>query len=273
MAQGYIGRCSFYCVQTGEVMKAPNIGLMTLSLLLVAGPQALADNKADIAAALANPARSDADRERDGRDKPQQVLQLAGFGKDMVIADVFGGGGYYSEILSYLVGDKGKVLLVNNAPYDSFVKDDLTARLAGNRLKNVEYHLVPNEDMGLGSNRLDGAMIIMSYHDLFYGDEEGGWPAIDENQFIDQIVTALKPGGRLLITDHSAVDGAGSSVTETLHRIDEKFAIAELKDRGLEWVGSIPDLRNPDDDRQTNVFDAAIRGKTDRFVHVYQKPM
>lgn len=253
-------------------MPVLNRYLVAVGLLLVLTLSACAGNKDDIAASLASPARSDADRERDARDKPQQVLEFAGFRKGMQIADVFGGGGYYSEILSGVVGKEGKVLLVNNAPYDAYVKDELTARLAGKRLPNVEYLLVPNEALGLGSNRLDGALIIMSYHDLFYDDVEGGWPAVGDKQFVDQIVTALKPGGRLLIVDHAAADGAGSSETQRLHRIDERFAITELSARGLEFVGAIPDLRNADDDRSLSAFDPAIRGKTDRFVHVYKKP-
>lgn len=245
--------------------------LIAACLLLAVMQPGYAGNKDDIANALASPARTDADGERDGRDKPQQVLEFADFGAGMQIADVFGGGGYYSEILSAVVGKEGKVLLVNNAPYDAYVKDELTARLADERLPNVDYLLVPNEAMGLGSNRLDGALIIMSYHDLFYADPENGWTAIDDKQFIDQIVTALKPGGRLLIVDHAAREGTGSSDTKSLHRIDEEFAIAELQARGLQWVGSIPDLRNVDDDRSLTAFDPAIRGKTDRFVHIYEK--
>jgi predicted methyltransferase len=31
-------------------------------------------------------------------------------------------------------------------------------------------------------------------------------------------------------------------------------------------------LRNKDDERSLSVFDPAIKGRTDRFVHVYQKP-
>lgn len=172
-----------------------------------------------------------------------------------------------------MVGDSGKVLLVNNPPYDAFAKDALSARLADGRLANVDYLLVPNDSMGIGNNRLDGALIITSYHDLFYADPENGWPDVGHDQFIDQIVTALKPGGRFLITDHAAQDGSGSSAAQTLHRIDEKFAIRGLESRGLEFVGSIPDLRNPDDDRELSVFDPSIRGKTDRFVHVYRKPV
>ena len=65
-----------------------------------------ASNANDISKSLANPSRSDADRERDTRDRPQDVLELAGFKKGMVIADVFGGGGYYSEILSRPESDR-----------------------------------------------------------------------------------------------------------------------------------------------------------------------
>jgi predicted methyltransferase len=87
-----------------------------------------------------------------------------------------------------------------------------------------------------------------------------------------QIVTAMKPGARLLVVDHSAVEGSGLDVAKSLHRIDEKTAIANLKSYGLEWQSAIPVLRNPADSRTLNVFDPAIKGKTDRFVHVYQKP-
>lgn len=226
----------------------------------------------DIGKSLASPDRSDADRERDARDKPQQVLELAGFKKGMVIADVFGGGGYYAEILSRVVGPKGKVLLLNNAAYDAYAKKDSAPRFADGRLPNVQYQVVPNEALGLADESLDGALIVMSYHDLFYADPENGWPAIDSRQFMDQIVAGLKPGGRLLIVDHSAKAGAGSSDAQTLHRIEEQHALAQLKSYGLDWVGSIAVLRNPDDDRTLGVFDPAIKGKTDRFVHVYQKP-
>lgn len=231
-----------------------------------------AGSASDISKSLANPSRTDADRERDGRDKPQDVLELAGFKKGMVIADVFGGGGYYSEILSRVVGPKGRVLLLNNAPYDNYVKKEIGPRLADKRLPNVEYRVVPNDNLGLAENSLDGALIVMSYHDLFYADAENGWPAIDSRQFMGQIVSGLKPGGRLLIVDHSAKAGAASSDTKALHRIEEQYALAELKSYGLDWVGSTAVLRNPADDRSLSVFNPAIKGKTDRFVHVYQKP-
>lgn len=225
-----------------------------------------------IADAIDNPARSDADRERDARDKPQVVLSLAGFKRGMVIADVFGGGGYYSEILARVVGPKGQIRLINNQAYDNYAKKGLITRLADNRLPNVSYEISSPEDMKLGNQTLDAALVVMSYHDLYFADPTDGWPAIDASQFIEQIVAALKPGGKLLIVDHAAREGSGKADAQVLHRIEETFAIQDFRSHGLEFVGSISDLKNSADDHSLNVFNAAIKGKTDRFVHVYRKP-
>lgn len=225
-----------------------------------------------IARQLAAPSRSADDRERDARDRPDAVLALAGFGEGETIADIFGGGGYYSEILSGIVGSRGRVLLINNAAYDAFAKKGLEPRFAGDRLPNVRYSIVPNEALGLGESTLDGALIVMSYHDLYHVDPDSGWHSIDAGQFIDQIVRALKPGGRLLIVDHAAREGTGKADAQSLHRIEEAFAIRDFKAHGLAFVGSIETLRNRDDDRSGNVFDPAVKGRTDRFVHLYRKP-
>lgn len=230
------------------------------------------NESAGIERVLANPARSAADRERDARDKPAEVLALAKFRRGDTVADILAGGGYYSEILSGIVGPSGKVLLVNNIGYDGFGKKGYTERLANNRLPNVTHVVGPSDALGMGENVLDGAVIVMSYHDLYWVDEKEGWPKVDAGRFLDQIARALKPGGVLVVVDHSAKQGTGSADAQTLHRIDEQFAIADFRKHGLEWEAAIPVLRNADDDRSKNVFDPAIRGKTDRFVHLYRKP-
>lgn len=227
---------------------------------------------ADIQRVLDNPARSAADRERDARDKPADVLALAHFKRGDTVADILSGGGYYAEILSGIVGPSGKVLLVNNTGYEAFGRKGLATRLANDRLPNVQHIVGPSDALGMPDASLDGAVIVMSYHDLYWVDDKEGWPKIDAGQFLDQIVRALKPGGVLLVVDHSAREGSGNGDTQALHRIEEKFAIADFRKHGLQWEAAIPVLRNPDDDRSKNVFDPAIRGKTDRFVHLYRKP-
>ena len=226
----------------------------------------------DIAAVLAAPTRSAEDRERDARDKPAEVLALADFKRGQTVADILAGSGYYSEILSGIVGPQGQVLLVNDTRYDAFGKEGYTKRLADGRLPNVRHVVGPSDALGLGENVLDGAVIVMSYHDLYWVDEDKpGQQKIDAGQFLDQIARALKPGGVLLVVDHSAKEGTGNSAAQTLHRIDEQYAIADFRKHGLALEREIDVLRNPGDDRSKNVFDPAIRGKTDRFVHLYRK--
>jgi predicted methyltransferase len=222
------------------------------------------------AAALAAPGRSAQDRERDARDKPAEVLEFAGFKPGMRIADIFGGGGYYSEILASIVGPGGKVLLVNDPAYASFAAKGIAERFKDGRLAEVERRVVPNEALGLGQGTLDGALFVMSYHDLYFEDKNG-FPHIDAAQFLDQVHTAIKPGGLLLIVDHSALPGTGNAPAQTLHRIDEKFAISDISSHGFKLLKTYDGLKHPEDDRLKGVFDEAIRGKTDRFVHLYRR--
>jgi predicted methyltransferase len=226
----------------------------------------------EIASVLANPSRSAADKERDARDKPAEVLALAKFKRGDTVADILAGGGYYSEILAGIVGADGQVLLVNNTGYDNFGKKGIAERLANGRLPNVKHLVGPSDALGMDEGVLDGAVMVMSYHDLYWVDEKMGWTKVDAGNFLGQVVRALKPGGVLLMVDHSAKQGTGSSDAQTLHRIDEQFAIADFRKHGLHWEAAIPVLRNAADDRGKNVFDPAIRGNTDRFVHLYRKP-
>ena len=243
--------------------------LLSVSTTMVAGIVSAAPAKV-YAAALAAQDRSAKDHERDARERPAEVLAFAGFKPGMTIADLFGGGGYYSEILEHVVGPHGKVLLVNNPAYAAFAKDDLAARFSDGRLAHIERLVVPNENLGLGNSRLDGALFVMSYHDLYYANGED-FPRIDAAQFLEQVRAALKPGGRLLIVDHVAAPGSGSAPAQTLHRIEEAFTVKDLEAHGFELVGRFDGLHNATDDHSKLVFDPAIRGHTDRFVHVYRR--
>jgi predicted methyltransferase len=241
--------------------------LLAISTAMIAPIAAAAPAKV-YTMAIAAPDRTDKDRERDLREHPAEVLAFAGFKPGMTIADLFGGGGYYSEILAHVVGPRGKVLLVNNPAYAAFAKDDLAARFHDGRLPRIERLVVPNEKLNLGTATLDGALFVMSYHDLYYANGDD-FPHIDAAQFLDQVHAALKPGGRLLVVDHVAAAGSGSAPAQTLHRIDETFAIKDFEAHGFDLAGRYDGLHNTTDDHTKLVFDPAIRGHTDRFVHVY----
>ena len=224
-----------------------------------------------IAAAVAAPERSAKDRERDARDKPAELLAFAGVKPGMKVADVFGGGGYWSEILVRAVGPTGGVTLVNNAPYFNFAQDDLKARFGDGRLKEVKRRVVETADMDLGRDQFDLILIYMSYHDIYWVEEDAGWPKIDADRFLTQLHDALKPGGHLLVVDHAAVAGTGSSAASTLHRIDEAFTKKDIASHGFLVEKSWHGLRNSADDHTKGVFDEAIRGKTDRFSILFRR--
>jgi predicted methyltransferase len=224
-----------------------------------------------VAAAVAAPERSAKDRERDAQDKPAELMTFAGVAPGMKLADVFGGGGYWSELLARAVGPTGSVTLVNNPGYFYFSKDGLKERFADGRLKDVRQRVVETGNLDLGSAQYDMIVIFMGYHDLYWVDESNGWPKIDAGGVLDQLNRALKPGGKLLIVDHAAKEGSGSSAAQDLHRIDEDFAKKDIAAHGFLFEKGWHGYRNGKDDYAKGVFDPAVRGKTDRFTHLYRK--
>ena len=226
---------------------------------------------ASVEDAIGKPGRLESDVIRDARSRPDVTLALLALEPGDRVADIWAGGGYYSELIATVVGDDGEVLLLNNAAYKAFASKGLAARTGGRDIGSVTLHDREAENLDLGENSLDAALIIMSYHDLYHVDEKNGWRAIDAADFLGQIHRALKPGGRLLIVDHNAAPGSGSAAAQDLHRIDIEFATADIIGHGFRLAVSSDALRNPDDDYALMVFDPAVRYKTDRFILVFEK--
>src|SRR5260221_11968253 len=68
-----------------------------------------------IAAAVADAARPDADKERDTARKPAETVAFAGVKPGMVVAELGPGRGYYTRILAKAVGPTGKAYTVITA--------------------------------------------------------------------------------------------------------------------------------------------------------------
>ena len=235
----------------------------------MAAAMAFAGEKDAIANAVAHGDRTEKDRERDATSKPAEVLKFLGVKPGQNIADLFAGGGYYSELLSHVVGKDGVVYAHNNEAYRKFLKDAIPKRFEG-RLANVKRLDTEPDNLGLPEGKLDLALMVMSYHDVYWVND--GWPKIDPAQFLGQVNKALKPGGALAIIDHAAAPGTGTKSVQELHRIDKKVVIADLQDAGFKLAKESDLLVNPKDDKSILVFDPSIRGKTDRFILLFRKP-
>ncbi len=103
-----------------------------------------APEKPDYEAALAHPDRRTADADRDQSRKPAEVLAFFGIEPGMTVLDMFSGGGYYSELISYIVGPEGSVVAHTNSAYLNFVGEEFEERHRGDRLANVEVLMSDN---------------------------------------------------------------------------------------------------------------------------------
>jgi predicted methyltransferase len=115
---------------------------------------------------------------------------------------------------------------------------------------------------------LDTIITVMNLHDLWLGEPADRSAATA----IAALYAALKPGGSLVVVDHRAAAGGGVAAAADLHRMDEELALAALTAAGFELEAQSELYARPDDPRTANVFDEAIRGRTDQFMWRLRKP-
>jgi predicted methyltransferase len=230
------------------------------SLLMVPAPSSAQDYGAIIAA----PDRSDADRQADQRRDPVTLLAFTGVKTGMTVLDMGAGGGYSTELMARAVGPSGKVYGQDSADASARAKERFEARMKTDAMKNVVALARPFDDPLPAEVRdLDLITFFFFYHDTTY-------MAVDRAAMNKKLFAALKPGAFLVIADHSAKAGAGTSVGKTLHRIEESALKSEVEAAGFKVVASGDFLRHPEDPRDEPIFRPKV--PVDEFVLKFQKP-
>jgi predicted methyltransferase len=245
-------------------------GIFLAMSALIQASAAQAD-PAIISVAIANPARPDSDREQDANRKPLEVLEFTGVKPGDRVADFIPGAGYVTRLFSKIVGEKGHVYAIVPEELFNMKKNAdaaVKAMAADPAYSNVTV-LRESVNKFKAPEKLDMVWTSMNYHDLhdpFLG------PA-DMATLNKAVFNALKPGGVYIVLDHAAAAGSGLRDTNTLHRIDPEAVKKELLAAGFVLEAQSDVLHNPADDHSAKVFDPAIRGKTDKFIFKFQKPM
>lgn len=225
-----------------------------------------------IAEALTAPDRTAEDRASDSSRHPDKVLAFFGMTPGMTVLDLFSGGGYYTEIASRVVGERGEVLAHNNQAYLDYARESIEGRYVAGRLDNVRQLVAEANQLNLPGQSFDMALIMLTWHDFYYVDSANGWPEIDATAMVSRLCSALKPDGILGLTDHVAMAGSDPAQTaQQLHRIDPAQITADLEAGCFRFVGEIDVLRNPDDDLTQPMYAQGIRGNTDRVVYKFRK--
>jgi predicted methyltransferase len=250
--------------------------IVAVGLAGAAGP-ARATSEPDpsvaIEAAIASSERPAADREQDERRKAREFLEFAGVEPGMRVLDAFAASGYYTELLSRIVGPGGEVIAYNNPAYARFAAKGIEARYAGDRLPNVRQLTVDVDQLELPPRSLDAVIFVMSFHDLYWRPADGSWPPTDPLQMLRKLHAALEVGGVVIVQDHVAASGGDpAAVVDKLHRIDPEVVRRDFRAAGFVLETESPILAHPGDDHTKGVFDPAIRGRTDQFLFKFRRP-
>ena len=221
-----------------------------------------------ILAAIADTRRPEADRARDVHRHPAETLAFARIVPGARVADLLPGGGYFTRLIAVDVGPEGRVYptirpegLAN--AYETPILA-VAAEYSNAVVSRTAYDALAYPEA------LDVVFTAQNYHDM-YLTEYGLGSAAEMNR---TAFAALRPGGHYVIIDHAALAGAPleTDAQTALHRIDQARVRREVEAAGFVFDGESEALRNPDDARTINVFDPAIRGRTDQFMMRFRKP-
>jgi predicted methyltransferase len=224
---------------------------------------------APIAAAVSSPDRPATDTDRDALRKPAEQLAFSGIKPGETVAELMPGQGYFTRLLSKLVGPGGKVFTI--VPSEFLAKrpqgaDAVKAIAALPAFANVSVLTEPTASI-TAPQTVDVAWTSQNYHDLY------GYFGAEQAAAMDRAVFAmLRPGGTFLVTDHSALPGTSATSPTTLHRIDEATVKAQVLAAGFVLAGESDALRNPADPRTTSSVGPEIRRHTDQFILKFRKP-
>jgi predicted methyltransferase len=234
---------------------------------LLMGASVQAAPSAAVTAAVADSGRPDADKARDVNRKPAEVLDFAGVKPGQVVGELMPGGGYYTRILSKAVGPSGKVYALFP---DALAKArpqmvDAVKAIGGNVV------VILNNGSAQGApEKFDLLWTSENYHD--FHNAFGGNPPPNIALFNKAAFDSLKPGGTFIIEDHAAAADAGPDVTSKLHRINPAQVKTELAAAGFKLVAESDVLKVPSDPHTAPVFDASVRGKTDKLLMKFKRP-
>jgi len=208
----------------------------------------------------------------DAARKPVEVLQFLGLQRGDRALDVFGSGGYYGPIMARAVGPAGSVDAWESANFAG-AKTLAAWTKIQTEIPNLKLIVSPAAQIQLPPDSYDFVMFNLDYHDLYWESEQYKFPKMDPKPFVQALYRSMKPGAVLGVIDHAANSGGDTrEVAQKLHRIDPAVARADFEAAGFLFEAESPLLRNAGDDHRANVFDPAIRFKTDQFIYRFRKP-
>jgi len=218
-----------------------------------------------IANAVADTTRPQADRDADAIRLPAETLAFAGVKPGLIVGELYPCGGYFTRMISDVVGPTGKDYGLETTRWKGCAEGD--QKVVGEGHKNFSFVAAPFGEF-VAPEKFDLFWITQNYHDLHikeYGN-------VDMAVFNKKVFESLKPGGVYFIVDHQAVGNLSDDEIAKVHRIAKRQMIAEVEAAGFKLAGEGTFLNRDGDDHTLSIFDKAIRGKTDQYALKFVKP-
>jgi predicted methyltransferase len=162
------------------------------------GTAACAEIPGYVVRAVANPTRTKNERDADAHRLPAQTIAFAGVAPGMAVGEFIPGYGYFTRILSEVVGPKGRIYGIENTNWTNPAFD---RKLMGER-RNVFLRSSRFGQFEL-PEKIDLFWITQNYHDLHVAE----YGHVDIAAFNRRVFDALKPGGVYFIVDQAANPG------------------------------------------------------------------
>ena len=219
---------------------AATAGLLVASAAVSFAAQAVLP---DIAAAIADSSRPQADKDRDAARHPAEFMTFTGVKQGDKVAEFVPGGGYVTRLLARLVGKSGHIYATNLPTLNERFKTGVNPIIADASYGNVSIIEQPFGELKF-PEPLDVVLTSENYHDF----QNNGMFKTDTNAMNKAVFAALKPGGIYIIADYVGAAGTGKTQTQSLHRIDPAVIKQEVTAAGFLLENESNAMMNPGDD-------------------------
>jgi ubiquinone/menaquinone biosynthesis C-methylase UbiE len=157
--------------------------------------------------------------DRATEEQPQKMVAAIGLKSTDVVADIGAGTGYISQLIAKQVPE-GKVLAVDVQPE---MIELLKQRINKDKIANIQPQLGTEKSPELAPESIDLAIMVDAYHEFGYPQE-----------MMTGIVSALKPGGRVVLTEYRGEDPL--VFIKPHHKTTQKQIQQEMKAVGLKLL-------------------------------------
>lgn len=221
--------------------------LAVLPLATLAVPSALAADQGAaasdaIAAAVAAPTRSDANKARDKYRNPAGTLAFFGVKPEHTVVEIWPGGGWYTEILAPMTKGKGTLYAAAGTERGlNGIRKLMEADAA--TYGHVKLASFPAET-ALATVPAGSADVVLTFrnvHNWRFGGADATQAAFN------QIFQMLKPGGVLGVVEHRLPEGKDSAMEEKSGYMKKSSVVAFAEKAGFRLADESDINANPRD--------------------------